>query len=40
VEISMKKRRSRKAVRKLKKQKSPRNSNARGHAQITRKNNS
>jgi hypothetical protein len=29
-----------KAVRKLKRQKSPRNSNARGHAQIIRKTNS
>jgi hypothetical protein len=36
VEISMKKRNG-KAVRKPKKQKSPKNSNAWGHAQITRK---
>jgi hypothetical protein len=35
VKISMRK--DEKAIRKLERQKSPRNSNARGHAQITRK---
>jgi hypothetical protein len=40
VKILMKKKRRGKAVRKPKRQKSPRNSNARGHTQITRKSDS